>query len=72
MSETMPEAAAGLQRLNGELLEVEAHLFDLLLAMQLRPKRPRPARPGKKAPRRPGRHPSSGFPGHLFGGKGKG
>lgn len=70
MSVTMPEAAQGLKRFNGELLELEGHLLDILMSMQLKPKKRTPRiRPGL-IKRPPPRHPSGGFPGYLFGGKG--
>jgi hypothetical protein len=72
MSVTMPQAVRELERFNGELLELESHLFDLLTAMQLRRRRnprPRPA-PKRRPQRQPRRHPSGGFPGYLFGGRG--
>lgn len=70
---TMPQAIDGLKRFNAELLELEAHLFDMLLALQLKLKRRRPPRPRHAPARRtPQRHPSGGLPGYLFSGKNTG
>lgn len=72
MSATMPKAVQALKRTNAEFLELEALLFDLLLAMQLRPKKRPKQRAPAKAPRRRPRHPSGGLPGYLFSGKNTG
>lgn len=67
----MPEAVRGLERFNRELLDLESHLLDLLLALQSKQRKPKP-KPGRKPPRIRPRHPSGGFPGVWFGGKGGG